>query len=142
MWRIDKLDGHGETAWAWYSRLPKFMKWEYQNDDKDEFIASFEQGVNFGGWNGDLEVIVHGEDKGETLEGHLFCDPKADIHLLAATISYGVKNVDRRVLIETPSRHKTLRNILTQIGFHDLGLFAYRGRNVETSHYLYGQEKN
>ncbi len=145
MWKIEKLEGGGEQAWKWYSRLPRFMKWEYGEMDAPEFIKSFEQGANFGGWDGELKVIVHGEDIGETMEGHLFCDPKADIHLLAATISYGVKEVlkfKKNVLIETASRHKTLRNLLSSIGFQDLGLSAYRGRSVETSHYLYGQEKD
>jgi hypothetical protein len=138
MWRIDSLSGHGETAWQWYLRLPKFMKWEFTEEDKDEFIKSFEQGVNFGGWSGELKVIVHGEDKGEILEGHLFCARDTDIDLLAATISYGSKKVGRQILIETPFKHKTLRTILSNIGYRDLGLSAYRGRNVATSHYLYG----
>lgn len=139
MWRIDRLEGNGPQAWKWYCRLPRFMKWEYGELDAPEFIESFEQGVNFGGWDGELKVIVHGEDIGETMEGHLFCDPTADIHLLAATISYGVKEVlktKKNVLIECAARHKTLRKILPQIGFKDLGLSAYRGHSPETCHYL------
>ena len=139
MWRIDRLEGNGEQAWKWYSRLPSFMKWEYGERDAPEFITSFEQGVDFGGWDGELKVIVHGEDIGETMEGHLFCAPNTDIHLLAATISYGVKEVlkfKKNVLIECAARHKTLRKILPQIGFKDLGLSAYRGRGVESCHYL------
>jgi hypothetical protein len=138
MWRIEELKGHGQTAWEWYLRLPSFMKWEFQIEDKDDFIRGFEQGVNFGGYDDGLKVIVHGEDKGEILEGHLFCDRDADIDLLAAVISYGTKQVGRRIIIETPFRHRTLRRILTNIGYKDLGLSAYRGRLVETSHYLYG----
>jgi hypothetical protein len=138
MWRIEELKGHGQTAWEWYLRLPSFMKWEFQIEDKDDFIRGFEQGVNFGGYGDGLKVIVHGEDKGEILEGHLFCDRDADIDLLAAVISYGTKQVGRRIIIETPFRHRTLRRILTNIGYKDLGLSAYRGRLVETSHYLYG----
>jgi hypothetical protein len=138
MWRIEELKGHGQTAWEWYLRLPSFMKWEFQIEDKDDFIRGFEQGVNFGGYDDQLKVIVHGEDKGEILEGHLFCDRDADIDLLAAVISYGTKQVGRRIIIETPARHRTLRRILTNIGYKDLGLSAYRGRMVETSHYLYG----
>lgn len=140
MWQIGELKGHGETAWEWYWRTPEFLRWHYKEDDKDEFIESFEQGVNFGGWSGELKVIVHGEDKGETMEGHLFCASDADINLLAATISYGVKEVRKtykNVLVETASRHRTLRKLLPQLGFRDLGLSAYRGRAVETSHYLY-----
>jgi hypothetical protein len=138
MWRIEELKGHGQTAWEWYLRLPSFMKWEFQIEDKDDFIRGFEQGVNFGGYDDGLKVIVHGEDKGEILEGHLFCDRDADIDLLAAVISYGSKKVDRQIIIETPAKHKTLRRILSNIGYKDLGLSAYRGRLVETSHYLYG----
>jgi hypothetical protein len=138
MWQIEELNGHGQTAWEWYLRLPSFMKWEFQIEDKDDFIRGFEQGVNFGGYDDGLKVIVHGEDKGEILEGHLFCDRDADIDLLAAVISYGTKQVGRRIIIETPFRHRTLRRILTNIGYKDLGLSAYRGRLVETSHYLYG----
>lgn len=118
------------------------MKWEYGVDDKGDFIKTFEQGVNFGGWDDSkLSVIVQGEDIGETMEGHLFCDPNADTSLLAATISYGVKEVlkfKRNILIETPAKHRTLRQMLSRIGFQDLGLSAYRRRAVETSFYLYG----
>lgn len=135
MWRIDRLEGHGEQAWEWFERLPEFLKWG--DWTKEEYIESFERGENFGGWSDGLKVIVHGEGLGETMEGHLLCDPKADTQLIAATISYGVKAVKKRIIIETPSRHRTIRNILTSIGFKDLGLFAYRGQAVETCHYLY-----
>jgi hypothetical protein len=139
MWRIEELTGQGETAWEWYLRLPSFMRWEFQIEDREDFLSIFEQGVNFGGYDDGLKVIVHGEDKGEILEGHLFCDPKADINLIAAAISYGTKAVQRNVLIETPFRHKTLRRILSNIGYKDMGLSAYRMRTVETVHYFYEQ---
>jgi hypothetical protein len=142
MWRIEELTGQGETAWEWYLRLPSFMRWEFQIEDREDFLSTFEQGVNFGGYDDGLKVIVHGEDKGEILEGHLFCDPTADTNLIAAVISYGSKKVGRNILIETPSKHKTLRRILSNIGYKDLGLSAYRGRLVETSHYFYGKKED
>jgi hypothetical protein len=135
MWRIDRLEGHGEQAWKWYSRLPDFLKWT--DDDAPTFIESFEKGINFGGWDGELKAIVHGEDKGEILEGHLFCDKDADTNLLTATINYAVAHGPKKnILVETPARHKTIRNILIKSGFYDIGLSAYRGRMVETAHYL------
>jgi hypothetical protein len=73
------------------------------------------------------------------LEGHLFCDPTADLNLIAAAISYGSKKVGRNILIETPAKHKTLRKILSNIGYKDMGLSAYRMRTVETVHYFYEQ---
>ena len=139
MWRIEELKGQGEAAWEWYLRLPSFMRWEFQIEDREDFLSIFEQGVNFGGYDDGLKVIVHGEDKGEILEGHLFCDPKADLNLIAAAISYGSKKVGRNILIETPAKHKTLRKILTNIGYKDMGLSAYRMRTVETVHYFYEQ---
>lgn len=136
MWVIKELEGHGETAWEWYLRLPSFMRHEWDESDKQEFITSFEQGVNFGGFDGELKVIVHGEDKGEIMEGHLFCERDTDTSLLAATISYAVDRVGKQILLETPARHKTLRSILPHLGFRDLGLSVYRGNSTEMSFYL------
>lgn len=139
MWRIDRLTGHGETAWKWYERTPQFLKWS--DFEKSEFIEGFEKGINFGGWNGEaLQAIVHGEDKSEVIEGHLFCDRDADTALLTATIAFAAANgPNKNILVETPTRHKTIRNILTQVGFRDIGLSAYRGRMVATTHYLYAR---
>lgn len=142
MWTFDKLEGHGDTAWRWYSRLPRFMRWQYAPEDEKEFIESFERGINFGGWengNADLRAIIHGEDKGEILEGHLFCERDADVNLLAAIILFstleGLK-IKPNILIETPARHRTLRNLLPRLGYHDIGLSVYRGNNTEMAFYL------
>lgn len=139
MWRIEKLEGGGEQAWEWYLRLPSFMRWEFEAGDREEFLRSFEKGMNFGGYEDGLKVIVHGEDKGETMEGHLFCASDCPLPLISAAISFGTREAlesYRNVLIETASRHKTLRRMLPTVGYTDLGLSAYRGRMVETSHYI------
>lgn len=130
---ISRIEGHEDTAWEWYERLPSFMK---QQTDESGFKEIFKASENFGGYDGELKVIVSGEDKGTVTEGHLFCSPDAREGLITATIIYGCENVSKDVLIETPARHKTLRRILLNCGFTDLGLSAYRRRMIETVHYL------
>lgn len=138
MWRIGELQGCARQAWEWQQRYPRFLQYGLY-DSFDEFRESFDSGLSFGGWEGKLKVIAHGEEKGEIVEGHLFCEPNADIDLVAATTKYGCKVLKkkyRNILLETPAKHRTIRKMLESIGFHDIGLSAYRGRTVETVHYL------
>jgi hypothetical protein len=115
------------------------MKGQFAPQDEEEFISTFDEGMNFGGWEDDeLKVIVQGESRG-IVEGHMYCSPDAGEDLILATVLHGTKEVlkhHRNVLIETPARHKTLRNILHRIGFRDTGLSAYRGNRTEMVIYL------